>query len=300
MKKVVTGGGFDEGSWTLHNSFVYREIRRTNRNWLMAMAVILLVLAVVLIYPYAVKKHVSAQESRPLSSAEVTSLRAEDVSSLLPFSATFENSADYRADVRRKRLAYSQSGQFIFSLSPDEILPTNVVPVKNELPTLDGGGNSGESYVEYVLLRFGDRYLFTKKPVDGEAKEGMLVYLPDDLRAFVSDAMEIPEDAFIPALFDTGREPFSTLTMDFLFWGILFMIWLGFFIPLVRRIIDPTRHEAYQKIYIYAGSTPDNIRELDREIAGPGCFGGRRRLSTPSWTIRRKVFSFEAKMKDRN
>ncbi len=293
--------GFSEESWQVQNSFFYREIRRTNRNMLIVLAVLLLVLSLLLIYPFAVKLYISREAPSVMQRETLLSLSRKDVSSYLPFTTTFENSDDYKKNAHLKRLAYAEGLQFVFTIEADERLPSNIVPVENSVPTFIENTGDSLSYIDYVVLQIGDRYLLTKEPVGetGLRLSGMLAYLPDDLLTIVSDASGLPAEKFIPAIFDTGREIFATLKTDLLFWGILFLIWLSFFIPLIRRMLDPTRHEAYRKMYVYAGSTEENIKALDRELAGEGNLKSFRKIITPSWAVTRRFFSFEAKMKDR-
>lgn len=301
---------YDEAGWSVKNSFVMKHIRRTNRNNLLRLGVLFVLLLVLFIYPFVIKLYLSQSRPAPLSAEEISSLSAGDIGALLPFSVTYENSADYRESVLRKRVCYQSDGHLRFTLTPDEVLPSNIVPVKSSLPVISVGTTNSDvqldppsekAYNEYVLLRYGDQYLLTKRPSGDVSTEltGMLCYLPSDVLAVAAEAAGLPEDAFIPALFDAGGEIFVTLRTDFLFWSILFFIWLAFFIPLIRRIADPTRHEAYRKVYVYAGPTEDNLRDLDRELADPACMRSFGKIITPSWIITSKTFSFEAKMKDR-
>ena len=304
---------YDEESWTLKNSFVLREIRRCNRNQLILMLVLFGLLLSLFIYPFAVKTFFSRQAAVEMPAGEVLALTEESLSLRLPFSATYENSEEYRGNVYLKRVCVVRRLQCRFSLTAEEILPSGIVPVKNDVPTIDLSGlpgntelpedaqSAGKSYIEYVLLRFGDRYLLTKQPVGSESTtlSGMLCYLPKDILKVASEASGIDADRFIPVFFDAGGEIFASLKTDLLFWAILFLLWLCFFIPLVRRMADPTRHEAYAKIYVYAGDTAENIRSLDRELGGENVVQTLSKIVTPSWIITRKFMSFEAKMKDR-
>ena len=311
MAKIKPVLRFEEENWTLRNSFVMREIRRCNRNVLLAQLVLFALLLFFFIYPYAVKSYISKQTPAEMPAAEVLALTKESLNTRLPFSTTYENSNDYRSNIYLKRTCISQNRQVRFTLTAEDVLPSGIVPVKNDIPTIEIGGSTtklpgaeasaAKSYVEYVLLRFGDKYLLTKQPVDSDTLtlSGMLCYLPSDVLQVASDASGVPAENFIPVFFDAGGEIFETLKVDMLLWCILFLIWVAFFIPLIRRIADPTRHEAYDKIYVYAGNTEDNIRELDRELGSDTCIQTPSKIVTASWIITRKTFTFEAKMKDR-
>lgn len=312
MAKIKPVIRFEEESWTLRNSFVMREIRRCNRNVLLVQLALFAALLFFFIYPYTVKNYISRQAPTDMPAASVVALTGDSLDTRLPFSTTYENSADYRSNIYLKRVCVSEGRQVRFTLTADEVLPSGIVPVKNDIPMIEIGNvsqdklpeeeaSAAKSYVEYVLLRFGDKYLLTKQPVGSETVtlSGMLCYLPSDVLQVAAEASGVAEENFIPIFFDAGGEIFETLKVDLLLWGILFLIWLAFFIPLIRRIADPTRHEAYEKIYVYAGNTENNIRELDRELGGDSCIQSLSKIVTPSWILTRKLFTFDAKMKDR-
>lgn len=301
MPKIKTGGGFHEEQWRVQDSLLYRGIRRTTRNKLIVLFMLLLIICVVLIYPLAVKYKLKYDKPAVITAGELLAITDMSKQPRLPFSATFENSNEYKGNPSLKRIAYFKSDTAMLSITGESVTDAKIKSAENAMPGLTGSTAGGKAYSEYVLLKIGGKYLLTKRVIgtDGLAYKGTLTYLPGDLLSVAVKSSGVNASQLIPAIFDASGEIFASLKIDTIFCSVFFFIWFISFIIVVRRVFNPTLHDAYKQMYVYAGPVEDNIKDLDREIADPGCYSTLRKTITPNWTITNTMFNFMIKRKDR-
>lgn len=277
----------DMNDWEFKQSTILREIRRVNRN-----RIILAVLVIIIIFYldilntifrakiyYSGPKEITHEEISEISDPE-TQLRD------FGFSANRERSDVFENNPGLKRLMYSKNGSCFVSLMPVSISDSGVEAFTT---------SNKKVSVEYVLGRLSTgKILLIKRSsiVKLENVQGIIGYLPSDLRAKVLGASPVEDANLLPLIMDATGETFSTVAADIWFSAFLLIAWSLWFFFIIRRARDIQRDPAYNRLFMCHGSIEDNARQIDDELQSPDVFTSGRLTVTENWRLKSNLFSF--------
>ncbi len=275
----------NENKWSFKSSLLVREIRRAERNR------IILVFAVLLIILYLNTMSTIYKAGFYFSGA--TQIRPEEISHIddpeielteFGFNANFESSPIFKERPRLKRLMFSKNGSPYVELSGDSLYETGI---------LDSEGSN----VVYRFCKLSNgKYIFVKLFSHAEVPylKGTVGYLPADIRTKALLDTSIDSGDLLPLFFDATESAFYGITSTIAFSVMVLLFWALWAFFVIRRALVIDRSPTYERLYMCHGAVEDNAFLIEKEVLKRGKRIPFGTTLTENWYIKKRLFSFWA------